>query len=213
MSASVLPGRVLPAPAALLSWAEGARTALRPALAVRTGPANGTPPGSKGSRLPRQRTCPSPSPRPACGPLSIRGGQRSLNSSCTLAHRMASSVDVLVSICVVFAMSFVPASFTLVLIEERVTRAKHLQFMGGLPPTLYWLGNFLWDMVRGMLRGVGVRPPLTTAPFWPLPIRPLSRTAWVKSWGWWETLCPATGNTGRLGWGAGMRMAVPALAD
>ncbi|KAM6219697.1 phospholipid-transporting ATPase ABCA7 [Rhynchocyon petersi] len=59
---------------------------------------------------------------------------------------MASSVDVLVSICVVFAMSFVPASFTLVLIEERVTRAKHLQLVGGLPPTLYWLGNFLWDM-------------------------------------------------------------------
>ncbi|PNI16920.1 ABCA7 isoform 11, partial [Pan troglodytes] len=52
----------------------------------------------------------------------------------------------LVSICVVFAMSFVPASFTLVLIEERVTRAKHLQLMGGLSPTLYWLGNFLWDM-------------------------------------------------------------------
>lgn len=59
---------------------------------------------------------------------------------------MASSVDVLVSICVVFAMSFVPASFTLVLIDERVTRAKHLQYVGGLPPTLYWLGNFLWDM-------------------------------------------------------------------
>uniref|UniRef100_A0A2K5IRG0 ABC transporter domain-containing protein n=1 Tax=Colobus angolensis palliatus TaxID=336983 RepID=A0A2K5IRG0_COLAP len=62
------------------------------------------------------------------------------------AALMASSVDVLVSICVVFAMSFVPASFTLVLIEERVTRAKHLQLMGGLSPTLYWLSNFLWDM-------------------------------------------------------------------
>uniref|UniRef100_A0A2K5W978 ATP binding cassette subfamily A member 7 n=1 Tax=Macaca fascicularis TaxID=9541 RepID=A0A2K5W978_MACFA len=62
------------------------------------------------------------------------------------AALMASSVDVLVSICVVFAMSFIPASFTLVLIEERVTRAKHLQLMGGLSPTLYWLGNFLWDM-------------------------------------------------------------------
>ncbi|XP_054548976.1 phospholipid-transporting ATPase ABCA7 isoform X1 [Talpa occidentalis] len=62
------------------------------------------------------------------------------------AALMASSVDVLVSICVVFALSFVPASFTLVLIEERVTQAKHLQFMGGLSPTLYWLSNFLWDM-------------------------------------------------------------------
>ncbi|XP_055968962.1 phospholipid-transporting ATPase ABCA7 [Sorex fumeus] len=62
------------------------------------------------------------------------------------AALVASSVDVLVSICVVFAMSFVPASFTLVLIEERTTGAKHLQFMGGLPPTLYWFSNFLWDM-------------------------------------------------------------------
>ncbi|GAB1295321.1 ATP-binding cassette sub-family A member 7 [Apodemus speciosus] len=62
------------------------------------------------------------------------------------AKLIASSVDVLVSICVVFAMSFVPASFTLVLIEERITRAKHLQLVSGLPQTLYWLGNFLWDM-------------------------------------------------------------------
>ncbi|XP_017450204.1 ATP-binding cassette sub-family A member 7 isoform X3 [Rattus norvegicus] len=62
------------------------------------------------------------------------------------ATLIASSVDVLVSICVVFAMSFVPASFTLVLIEERITRAKHLQLVSGLPQTLYWLGNFLWDM-------------------------------------------------------------------
>ncbi|XP_052020849.1 phospholipid-transporting ATPase ABCA7 isoform X3 [Apodemus sylvaticus] len=62
------------------------------------------------------------------------------------ATLIASSVDVLVSICVVFAMSFVPASFTVVLIEERVTRAKHLQLVSGLPQTLYWVGNFLWDM-------------------------------------------------------------------
>lgn len=107
----------------------------------------------------------------------LRVGQSSLNSPCILAHRMASSVDVLVSICVVFALSFVPASFTLVLIEERITRAKHLQCMGGLPPTLYWLGNFLWDMVRRVLGGVGIWLPLTTAPsgpFWsgPCPGRP-----------------------------------------
>ncbi|XP_036745864.2 phospholipid-transporting ATPase ABCA7 isoform X5 [Manis pentadactyla] len=67
------------------------------------------------------------------------------------AKLLASSVDVLISICVVFAMSFVPASFTLILIEERVTGAKHLQFMGGLSPTLYWLSNFLWDMCHYLL--------------------------------------------------------------
>lgn len=96
-------------------------------------------------------------------------GSSALSSSCASAPRMASSVDVLVSICVVFAMSFIPASFILVLIEERVTRAKHLQFMGGLSPTLYWLSNFLWDMVRGLPRGMGSSfcySPLPFGPFW-----------------------------------------------
>lgn len=61
--------------------------------------------------------------------------------------RMTTSVDVLVSICVIFAMSFVPASFVLFLIEERASKAKHLQFVSGVKPVLYWLANFVWDMV------------------------------------------------------------------
>lgn len=60
---------------------------------------------------------------------------------------MTTSVDVLVSICVIFAMSFVPASFVLFLIEERASKAKHLQFVSGVKPILYWLANFVWDMV------------------------------------------------------------------
>ncbi|XP_043909754.1 phospholipid-transporting ATPase ABCA7 [Protopterus annectens] len=59
---------------------------------------------------------------------------------------MATSVDVLVSICVIFAMSFVPASFVLFLIKERVSKAKHLQFVSGVKPVVYWLANFAWDM-------------------------------------------------------------------
>uniref|UniRef100_A0A8C4Y8J0 P-type phospholipid transporter n=1 Tax=Gopherus evgoodei TaxID=1825980 RepID=A0A8C4Y8J0_9SAUR len=62
------------------------------------------------------------------------------------AALMATSVDVLVSICVMFAMSFIPASFVLFLIEERVSKAKHLQFVSGMKPSVYWLGNFAWDM-------------------------------------------------------------------
>uniref|UniRef100_A0A3Q2G051 P-type phospholipid transporter n=1 Tax=Cyprinodon variegatus TaxID=28743 RepID=A0A3Q2G051_CYPVA len=61
---------------------------------------------------------------------------------------MTTSVDVLVSICVIFAMSFVPASFVLFLIEERVSKAKHLQFVSGVQPILYWLANFVWDMLN-----------------------------------------------------------------
>ncbi|KAJ4944110.1 hypothetical protein JOQ06_012655 [Pogonophryne albipinna] len=59
---------------------------------------------------------------------------------------MTTSVDVLVSICVIFAMSFVPASFVVFLIQERVNKAKHMQFISGVQPLLYWLANFVWDM-------------------------------------------------------------------
>lgn len=64
--------------------------------------------------------------------------------------RMTTSVDVLVSICVIFAMSFVPASFVLFLIEERVSKSKHLQFVSGVKPILYWTTNYVWDMVSSL---------------------------------------------------------------
>uniref|UniRef100_A0A7N6B056 P-type phospholipid transporter n=1 Tax=Anabas testudineus TaxID=64144 RepID=A0A7N6B056_ANATE len=57
------------------------------------------------------------------------------------------STDVVVSICVIFAMSFIPASFVLFLIQERVNKAKHLQFVSGVNPAVYWLASFAWDMV------------------------------------------------------------------
>uniref|UniRef100_A0AAX7T7K5 P-type phospholipid transporter n=1 Tax=Astatotilapia calliptera TaxID=8154 RepID=A0AAX7T7K5_ASTCA len=61
---------------------------------------------------------------------------------------LTTSVDAVVAICVIFAMSFVPASFVLYLIQERVTQAKHLQFVSGVSPLVYWMANFLWDMVN-----------------------------------------------------------------
>ncbi|KAL8582197.1 hypothetical protein ACOMHN_004116 [Nucella lapillus] len=65
-----------------------------------------------------------------------------------------SAVDVLVAICVIFALSFVPASFVLFLIEERVSNSKHLQFVSGINPTVYWVSNFLWDMVNYLIPAI-----------------------------------------------------------
>ncbi|KAL6118634.1 uncharacterized protein ACO6RY_03402 [Pungitius sinensis] len=73
-------------------------------------------------------------------PLNLTKAQL---SSAALA---SSSTDVVVSICVIFAMSFIPASFVLFLIQERVNKAKHLQFVSGVNPAVYWLANFAWDM-------------------------------------------------------------------
>ncbi|XP_074859387.1 retinal-specific phospholipid-transporting ATPase ABCA4 [Carettochelys insculpta] len=72
---------------------------------------------------------------------------------------LTTSVDAVVAICVIFAMSFIPASFVLYLIQERVTKAKHLQFVSGVSPAVYWLTNFLWDIVNytvsaGMVVGI-----------------------------------------------------------
>uniref|UniRef100_A0A8B9I806 P-type phospholipid transporter n=1 Tax=Anser brachyrhynchus TaxID=132585 RepID=A0A8B9I806_9AVES len=61
---------------------------------------------------------------------------------------LTTSVDALIAICVIFAMSFIPASFVLYLIQERVTKAKHLQFVSGVSPAIYWLTNFMWDIVN-----------------------------------------------------------------
>uniref|UniRef100_A0A670JDL6 P-type phospholipid transporter n=1 Tax=Podarcis muralis TaxID=64176 RepID=A0A670JDL6_PODMU len=61
---------------------------------------------------------------------------------------LTTSVDAVVAICVIFAMSFIPASFVLYLIQERMTKAKHLQFVSGVRPFVYWFTNFLWDIVN-----------------------------------------------------------------
>ncbi|KAG7526745.1 retinal-specific ATP-binding cassette transporter-like isoform X1 [Solea senegalensis] len=61
---------------------------------------------------------------------------------------LTTSVDTVVAICVIFAMSFIPASFVLYLIQERVTKAKHLQFVSGVSPLVYWVANFFWDMMN-----------------------------------------------------------------
>ncbi|XP_061566340.1 phospholipid-transporting ATPase ABCA1-like [Cololabis saira] len=73
-------------------------------------------------------------------PLNLTKAQLSYVAMAT------TSTDVVVSICVIFAMSFIPASFVLFLIQERVSKAKHLQFVSGVNPAVYWLASFAWDM-------------------------------------------------------------------
>ncbi|ETE72734.1 Retinal-specific ATP-binding cassette transporter, partial [Ophiophagus hannah] len=75
-------------------------------------------------------------------PLNLTKGQLSEITVLT------TSIDAVVSICVIFAMSFIPASFVLYLIQEQVSKAKHLQFVSGVSLFVYWFTNFLWDIVN-----------------------------------------------------------------
>ncbi|XP_059174017.1 ATP-binding cassette sub-family A member 2-like isoform X2 [Physella acuta] len=56
--------------------------------------------------------------------------------------------DVLISIFIIAAMSFVPASFVVFLVYEKSTKSKHLQFVTGMNPVMYWIGNYIWDMAN-----------------------------------------------------------------
>ena len=55
--------------------------------------------------------------------------------------------DVLIAIFIIVAMSFVPASFVLFLVYEKSIKAKHLQFVSGIYRVVYWVANYIWDMV------------------------------------------------------------------
>ncbi|XP_075241054.1 phospholipid-transporting ATPase ABCA1-like isoform X2 [Convolutriloba macropyga] len=59
--------------------------------------------------------------------------------------------DLIVGICVIFALSFVPASFVLYLISERTSKAKHLQYVSGVNPTIFWVSTFAWDLTNYLL--------------------------------------------------------------
>jgi len=52
--------------------------------------------------------------------------------------RMASSI--------VFGFGFMMAAFAVFLIKERVSKAKHLQFLSGANGISFWLSTFLWDL-------------------------------------------------------------------
>ncbi|KAK3793768.1 hypothetical protein RRG08_043414 [Elysia crispata] len=52
------------------------------------------------------------------------------------------------AICILFAFSFVPAGFVVFLVDENTSNSKHLQILCGVRPVLYWVVNWMWDMVN-----------------------------------------------------------------
>jgi len=54
----------------------------------------------------------------------------------------------MVAITVILAMGFIPASFVVFLVHEKVTNGKHQQLLTGVSPVLYWLSTYFWDMIN-----------------------------------------------------------------
>lgn len=38
------------------------------------------------------------------------------------------------------------------LVEDRVSKSKHLQLVSGVNPIVYWMANFSWDLVSYLFK-------------------------------------------------------------
>uniref|UniRef100_A0A5K4FBX6 ATP-binding cassette sub-family A member 1 n=1 Tax=Schistosoma mansoni TaxID=6183 RepID=A0A5K4FBX6_SCHMA len=59
--------------------------------------------------------------------------------------------DYLLSLFLILALSFIPASFISLPVYERNNNSKHLQLLSGLLPSIYWFINYLYDYVTYLL--------------------------------------------------------------
>lgn len=61
-----------------------------------------------------------------------------------------------VALFLVFAGGFLMASFALFIVAERVSKAKHIQFVSGINAVVYWSSNLLWDLFTCLAPAAGV---------------------------------------------------------
>ena len=54
-------------------------------------------------------------------------------------------LDTILALSTIFSLSFLPASFILILVDEKELGAKHLHLVAGLQQFPFWLANWLWD--------------------------------------------------------------------
>ncbi|KAK2120757.1 ATP-binding cassette sub- A member 2 [Saguinus oedipus] len=85
---------------------------------------------------------------PAAYGITVTNHPMNKTSASLSLDYLLQGTDVVIAIFIIVAMSFVPASFVVFLVAEKSTKAKHLQFVSGCNPVIYWLANYVWDMVR-----------------------------------------------------------------
>lgn len=50
-----------------------------------------------------------------------------------------------------FGFGFLLASFVVFLIKEKTTSSRHIQYLSGCSPLLYWTNAFIWDFMAYMI--------------------------------------------------------------
>uniref|UniRef100_A0A6Q2WRL3 ATP-binding cassette sub-family A member 2 n=1 Tax=Esox lucius TaxID=8010 RepID=A0A6Q2WRL3_ESOLU len=91
---------------------------------------------------------PSGKGNPAAYGITLTNHPMNRTSASLSLDYLLQGTDVVIAIFIIVAMSFVPASFVVFLVAEKSTKAKHLQFVSGCDPVIYWLANYIWDMLN-----------------------------------------------------------------
>ncbi|XP_068200893.1 phospholipid-transporting ATPase ABCA3-like isoform X1 [Palaemon carinicauda] len=68
-----------------------------------------------------------------------------------LTQDMRQNIGFQIGFNLAFGMSFLAASFVIFLVQERSTKAKHLQFVSGVNFVTYWAASAIWDYIIFMI--------------------------------------------------------------
>ncbi|XP_070574888.1 phospholipid-transporting ATPase ABCA3-like [Ptychodera flava] len=55
------------------------------------------------------------------------------------------------AILITFGMAFLAASFSPFIVQEKESKAKHLQFVSGVDPLSYWCATYVWDFINYLI--------------------------------------------------------------
>ncbi|XP_065052485.1 phospholipid-transporting ATPase ABCA3-like isoform X1 [Rhopilema esculentum] len=57
---------------------------------------------------------------------------------------------------VTMAVCFIAASFITFIVTEKVTKAKHIQFVSGVGSFTYWFATYCWDLINFVVPAIGI---------------------------------------------------------
>ncbi|XP_077983375.1 phospholipid-transporting ATPase ABCA3-like [Glandiceps talaboti] len=71
-----------------------------------------------------------------------------LSTESSVTQTSADFGSVGLAILIAFGLAFLAASFSPFIVEEKESKAKHLQFVSGVDPFSYWTATFVWDFIN-----------------------------------------------------------------
>ena len=83
--------------------------------------------------------------------VHLEGSMRALPLSNKIKGQISTFISLFASIMILIPFAFVAAQFIQPLVRERESGSKGMQFISGVRPLIYWLSNWVWDLMLYLL--------------------------------------------------------------